>query len=225
MRALALAAALVSALALSGCEESAFAQACALPEGLGITAQWKISLMGDSITAGMVLVDPFKPVDRIQAWCPSCLVVNQGVGGNTTAQMQPRVTSNVVGSHFNSMWIMGGVNDLISTTDSAATIFGRLQSMYDSARADHVTVVPMTITPYGNNVNWTSAAETKRTTINSSILNYCSTNSITCYDSSTALQDSVDHTKLNATYDSGDGLHPNTTGSDVLVAGMEPYLK
>lgn len=74
----------------------------------------------------------------------------------------------------------------------------------------------MTILPFGSNVNWSAPRQTYITDINTSLLNYCTANSLTtCLDEYTAFLGVSP--AMNVAYDSGDGLHPNDTGSAKLA--------
>ena len=63
-------------------------------------------------------------------------------------------------------FVVVGINDIVNTSDAAATIFGRLQAIWASARADGYKIVAATLLPLQGH---TVAQETTRQALNLSI--------------------------------------------------------
>jgi lysophospholipase L1-like esterase len=183
----------------------------------------RIACIGDSITQGY-LVNPSYPdkVERIMSdinkktW-------NFGVGGTTAAQMLARWRSFVRGHGYTHLTLMGGTNDVRNGT-TAATAWASLQTIADEAISDGMTVTLLTIPPFKGAVGGTGSNLTEGDTLNSNILTYCTNHSLTCVDVHTLLKDSVDAQKMALTYDSGDHLHPNQTGSDLIGTNLEAVV-
>ncbi|MFA6257659.1 MAG: GDSL-type esterase/lipase family protein [Candidatus Paceibacterota bacterium] len=76
--------------------------------------------------------------------------LNLGVGGYTTAQMLQKLRSDTsVNGEFGSAWVWGGTNDLI-TGVSVDEIKKNLQDIYNILHYRGITVVALTVMPFGN---------------------------------------------------------------------------
>jgi lysophospholipase L1-like esterase len=177
-----------------------------------------VAWIGDSITQGFgVTTSPPEKLEQLQggtkyAW-------NYGVGGTTAQQMVTRWEQEVRGRGYTHLVVLAGVND-IRNSASAATVEGYLQTIYDEARADGLTLVPVTITPWKNYAGagaWDSTKQTVTDAVNTWILAYCTTNGLTCANANAALKDGTDPQLMAVANDSGDHLHPNQTGADLLA--------
>lgn len=123
----------------------------------------------------------------------------------------------VAGKGYAGITVLCGVNSLING-DSAASIFTSLQAIYDEARAAGLRVTPATIVPWASYASSTAPKQTQTLALNTLIMNYCTTNSLTCVDLyNSALNDGSGN--LAAGYDSGDHLHPNAAGG-VLIGSL-----
>ena len=120
--------------------------------------------------------------------------------------------------------VLVGTNDIFAG-DSGAVVFGRIQTILDEARNAGKRVVPVTLLPRGASAGWTGAMQTALTDLNALIMAYCSTYSssgVVCVDAyNSSLRTG---TNLNATYDSGDGLHPNAAGTAYLAGLISAAL-
>ena len=141
--------------------------------------------------------------------------------GNTTAMMLTRWTNTYRITNPTYLCLLGGINDVIGDIP-AATIEGNLQTMYDQANADGVRVVPMTIGPFKNNASWTAGRQTNLDTVNTWIRSYAASKGWRVVDTYTGMGDGAG--ALAASYDSGDGLHPNATGYAALANLVKPAL-
>lgn len=141
-------------------------------------------------------------------------IINLGISGGKTNYMVSRF-GEVTNGRGEYVIFWGGVNDIIQGS-TAAQIIANIQSVVTSANAYGIPLIVNTISPFGNNVNWTSAFEAIRTTVNTAITGHTITGTYTAIDASTVLQDPSNHQNLNPIWDSGDGLHYNTTGGTVL---------
>jgi lysophospholipase L1-like esterase len=173
-----------------------------------------IAWVGDSITYGnagsvsTAIRPPYWLSELLKTSTLTRAVQNLGIGGNTSSQCLSNWTNNVRGKGYKTLVLMCGVNDLIGAV-APATIWANLQTILDQAKADGMTVIPMTVLPYFG------APNPNLNTLNASITSWCSTNGVTCVDTYNSVMRTGD--ALTAIYDSGDGLHPNVAGSQKLA--------
>jgi lysophospholipase L1-like esterase len=195
---------------------------------------YAIACIGDSITQGTGLgvatVVNSWPAKLGESFSDSVHVVtNTGVGGTQTAYMKG-VWQNALsqGGDWSAVAVLGGINDA-SVDVSASTIFANLQAIYDGAHAAGATVVAITIMPFktATVVTWTSGRQTIIDTVNASIRTYVSNNS-----SNTVLVDAYalfggqggDPQLILTSLDSGDHLHPNQTGQNLIASSVKTAL-
>jgi len=143
------------------------------------------------------------------------IVANYGVSGNTTTQMLARFQQQIINPGcVDYVIIMGGVNDLAASA-TATAIEANLQAMYDMAHNAGIKVIAMTVTPWKGSASWTSGKQIEQDALNAWILAN-PTNVDYVIDAYTQLVDpDVAYTLLPA-YNSGDSIHPNQTGLNVL---------
>lgn len=113
--------------------------------------------------------------------------------------------------------IQGGVNDIKSFGILPAAIKTGFQALIDEAITDvgAGNVFVVNIAPWKNHAAWTTTFQTYTDEVNSYLATREGIDGFTLIDMNTALADGVDADALNASYDSGDGIHPNDAG--VLV--------
>ena len=119
----------------------------------------RIVFEGDSITAGSS-GPQFSMFALIRAmgrfFSPSGW--NQGVGGQTAAQMATQV-ANVTALNPKVVVLLCGTNDLSGTADTAATIFANIRTCVDAYRAAGAKVVSVCVLPRNDGV-WDAGEET-----------------------------------------------------------------
>ncbi len=165
-------------------------------------------VVGDSISAG--------------TWPPLLnTTVNDFAGGGNKliVHIEPTYQSKVDNAINTTVYtvIQGGVNDAVAG-ETLADIKTALTSIVTSATTGGLTTLVMGMTPWKNNVNWTSALQTLTDDYNTWLAAQASIQGFTYLDIYTALEDPGTD-ELLAANDSGDGLHPNATG-DAIVAGV-----
>ncbi|HTW96050.1 MAG TPA: GDSL-type esterase/lipase family protein, partial [Candidatus Methylomirabilis sp.] len=138
-------------------------------------------------------------------------VINQAEAGEDTSMMLTEFQPNII--HRNDaeyIIIWGGINDagngVASTTAEA-----NLQSMYTAAHNAGAKVVAINISPFKGASYWSDAHQKTATDINTWI-NTAAINIDYKIDSYTLLVSSTEPYTLWSKYDSGDHLHPNSTG-------------
>ena len=160
-------------------------------------------------------------------------VLNQGIGGNavvsggigpTGVQRFQRDVLQMRGVKW--LIIFEGINDLGGSANGAATAT-QLETAYssfaDMAHAAGIKVYGATITPFnGNNTYYNADRESGRTMVNSWIRTTSKFDAV--IDLDMAVRDPADATKMLATYDSGDGLHPSVAGHQKIADAVDLAL-
>jgi len=196
--------------------------------------------LGDSITDGRGSTTDMNnrwPDDlsrRLQANAGTMgkvAVLNQGIGGNAVLSgglgptAQARFMRDVLQMRgVKWLIVFEGVNDLGGSSNGATTAT-QLETAYgsfaDMAHAAGIKVYGATITPLG--VNYYNAdRESGRNAVNNWIR---TTNKFDAViDLDMAVRDPTDATKMLATYDSGDGLHPSVAGHQKIADTVDLTL-
>jgi len=154
-------------------------------------------------------------------------VLNQGIGGGGIfGGLGPpglsRFDRDVLSqSGVRWMILFEGVNDIGG--DSNGTIGTNLVAAYKQmitkAHARNVLVYGATITPFGANSYYSVSHEASRQTVNA----WIRTNTVAdgAIDFDTLVRDPANQINLLSAYDSGDGLHLNPTGYQVMVNAID----
>jgi lysophospholipase L1-like esterase len=180
-----------------------------------------VVILGDSITDGRGSTTngndrwPDLLARRLQSSGAAVAVLNQGLGGNavTTGGLGPtglsRFSRDVLGQ-TGVRWVIifEGVND-IGTGVSAAALTGAYDTMIAQARARNLRVYGGTIAPFGSNTYYSPARESARQSVNAYVRSGTFDGFI---DFDVALRDGSDPPRLQAAYDTGDGLHLTPAG-------------
>jgi len=186
-----------------------------------------IAILGDSITDGRGSTTngndrwPDDLARRLRAsGATKVAVVNAGIGGNavTSGGLGPtglsRYSRDILGqSGVRWVIIFEGVND-IGAGVSASTLTSAYGTLISQARAQGLRVYGATITPFGSNGYYTPAHETVRQTVNTYIRG---ANFDAFIDFDAAVRDTSNPPRLQAAFDSGDGLHLNPAGYQKLA--------
>lgn len=152
-------------------------------------------------------------------------LVNAGIGGNaiTGGGLGPtalaRFSRDVLGrSGAACVVIFEGVNNTGAGVSAPAVVAG-LEQLRDEAAAAGLKVFGATITPFGGNAPYYSAAhEAARQAVNAFIRGG-SFDAVLDFD--TVLTDGGSPPKLRPEFDSGDGLHPNPAGYRALAGSVD----
>jgi len=186
-----------------------------------------IAILGDSITDGRGSTTngndrwPDDLARRLQSGgMTNVAVLNAGIGGNavTTNSVGPsglsRYSRDILGqSAVRWVIIFEGVND-IGGDVSASTITSAYDTLIAQARAQNLRVYGATITPFGGNAYYTPTHESTRQTVNT----YIRSGKFDAFiDFDAAVRDTSNPPKVQAAFDSGDGLHLNPAGYQKLA--------
>lgn len=168
--------------------------------------QNRIVFMGDSITEGWPFIELFagKPY------------VNRGISGQTTPQMLIRFRADVIVLKPAVVVILAGINDIAGNTGPSTLemISDNVFSMAELAKANHIKVILCSVLP-AYDFPWRAGSypAEKVVALNKIIKKYADSNGILYLDYYSAMVN--DQKGLNAAY-SGDGVHPNKTGYEVM---------
>jgi lysophospholipase L1-like esterase len=186
----------------------------------------KVAAIGDSVTRGQFATNSYgypTLVEQAINNTSTTRVDNWARGSAKCSDMVNTWHQYVQGRGYTHLTVMCGVNDMFSDV-TGASAWASLKTIADEARADGLTVVLLTGSPFGSSTLWSSARQTEYMSLRSSIQSYCTTNSLSCVDAYTILGDSVDATKLKATYDYGDGTHMTAAGNAALTSPLRTAL-
>lgn len=186
-----------------------------------------IAILGDSITDGRGSTTngnnrwPDDLARRLQtSGATKVAVLNAGIGGNavTSGGLGPtglsRYSRDVL-QQSGAKWVIifEGVND-IGGGVSASTLTSAYDTLIAQARGQGLRVYGATITPFGSNSYYSVAHESVRQSVNT----YIRSGKFDAFiDFDAAVRDTSNPPRLQAAYDSGDGLHLNPAGYQKLA--------
>jgi lysophospholipase L1-like esterase len=169
----------------------------------------RVVFMGNSITDGWI------------KFCPEFFAdnnyIDRGISGQTTPQMLVRFRQDVVNLKPKVVVILAGTNDIAGNTGPSTLemIEDNIQSMVDIANSNNIKVILCSVLP-AFDYPWKpglNPAE-KIVKLNKWIKEYSESNNITYVDYFTPMAD--ERNGLKKEY-SGDGVHPNKAGYEVMM--------
>jgi lysophospholipase L1-like esterase len=188
-----------------------------------------VVMLGDSLTDGRGSTTngndrwPDALARRLQAsGATTVAVLNQGLGGNAVMAggLGPtalsRFSRDVLGQ-TGVRWVIifEGVNDIGAGGASAAALTAAYDTLIAQARAQTLRVYGATITPFGSNAAYYSAA---REAIRQAVNTYIRSGPFDgVIDFDAAVRDTSNPPRLQAPYDTGDGLHMTPAGYQKLA--------
>jgi len=159
--------------------------------------------MGDSITTGWP--------NLLTNTRPESFIASVHGGGTLVYTIEPAFVSDLAARKYNSCILGGGLGDILAARDPDI-ILAALDSEVLYADSVGVAVVAcLGLTPFKNYTTWSSEKQALLEEYNTKLIAYCTTNGLLYVDMYSALDTDSDD-ELDATYDSGDGLHPNDAG-------------
>jgi lysophospholipase L1-like esterase len=181
--------------------------------------QKRVVFMGDSIT------DQWDDPAWSSGFFPGQPYVNRGINGQTTAQMLVRFRPDVIRLQPQVVVILAGTNDLASSfpEPSLPAIRDNLTSMVELAQGNGMRVVLASLLPvsdYGKRADGTVRPQVARRppatilAINEWIKRYAEEVGAVYLDYHSAMVDGRGWLKPEL---SGDGLHPNQNGYEVMT--------
>ncbi|MFD7918353.1 SGNH/GDSL hydrolase family protein [Streptomyces sp. NPDC059740] len=210
----------------------------------GSTDRRGVAVFGDSITDGFASTPntDHRYSDRLAARTHRP-VVNAGIGGNLllndSAWYGPRGTGRFARDVLQqpgtgTAVVLEGVNDIgfSETADqptykpdtpvSAASLEAGYRHLIERAHAAGVKVVGATLLPFGTSDHWGPHARRVSAEVNHWIRTSGAFDAVV--DLHHTFADPSDPDRLAPRYDSGDGLHPNDEGYDVLAREVAAVL-
>lgn len=176
----------------------------------------RVVFMGDSITDGWHLAQFF----------PGKPYVNRGISGQVTSQMLLRFRPDVIDLHPKVVLILAGTNDIGGnmgpTTNEA--IESNLASMVDLARANNISVVMASITPVCDSHRPQTAKRPPQRilAVNEWMKRYATDHNLIYLDYYPHMIDDQGMLRSELT---GDCLHPNSAGYDIMAPLAEEAIK
>jgi lysophospholipase L1-like esterase len=158
-------------------------------------------------------------------------VLNEGIGGNCVLRggLGPTALSRFkrdVLSQSGVRWliILEGVNDIGGNHDSsvATNLIEAFGKMIELAHAHHIRVYGATILPFGKSFYDSPAHETARETVNNWMRTSGKFDAVIDFDA--ALRDPQNPSRLLTAVDSGDHLHPNERGYQMMGDAIDLKL-
>jgi lysophospholipase L1-like esterase len=173
----------------------------------------RVVFLGDSITDGWKLAEQF----------PGKQYVNRGISGQTTAQMLVRMMPDVIRLKPAALIILAGTNDIARNTGQVTLrmITDNFEAMAELAKVHGIRVVFCSVMPVSD---YTGRKQTERRPpadilrLNAWLKEYAAKNGLGFADYYGATVDEKGFLKDGF---SGDGLHPNPKGYELMapVAG------
>jgi lysophospholipase L1-like esterase len=179
----------------------------------------RVVFMGDSIT------DFWGRGDNGSTFFPGKPYVNRGISGQVTAQMLLRFHQDVVALKPAAVVILAGTNDIGSGIGpvSMESIEDNLMSMADIAKANNISVVLASVMPvcdYHRPQTMLRPPE-KILALDRWIEDYAAAHNLVYLDYFSALADGKGMFRAELT---GDGLHPNAAGYEVMAPLAEKAI-
>ncbi len=185
--------------------------------GLPGSGEKRVVFMGNSITEGWIRTSP--------EFFTGKSYVNRGISGQTTPQMLVRFRSDVINLKPALVVILAGTNDIAGNTGPSTLemIMDNLISMCELAKANKIKVVLSSVLP-AFDYPWKPGMQPveKIAALNAMIKNYADQNGIVYLDYYSAM---ADERKGLPKELSGDGVHPNKRGYDVMAPLAEAAIK
>jgi lysophospholipase L1-like esterase len=177
----------------------------------------RVVFLGDSITDGWKLAQSF----------PGKPYVNRGISGQTTAQMLVRMFPDVINLRPEALIILAGTNDIARNTgmQTLEMITQNFQAMAELAKAHGIRVVLCSVLPVSD---YTERPQTVRRPpadilkLNAWLKDYAASNGAVYADYYSA---SVDERGFLKRGISGDGLHPNAAGYELMAPVAEAAIR
>ena len=185
--------------------------------GLPVSGEKRVVFMGNSITEGWIRTSP--------EFFTGKSYVNRGISGQTTPQMLVRFRPDVINLKPALVVILAGTNDIAGNTGPSTLemIMDNLISMCELAKANNIKVVLSSVLP-AFDYPWKPGMQPveKIAALNAMIKNYADQNGIVYLDYYSAM---ADERKGLPKELSGDGVHPNKKGYDVMAPLAEAAIK
>jgi len=177
----------------------------------------RVVFMGDSITDGWG--------SRYGKFFPGKPYINRGISGQTTPQMLIRFRPDVVALRPKAVVILAGTNDIAGNTGpmTQEAIEDNLASMAELARANGIRVVLASLLPVCDYIRPQTPRRPpeKILALNAWMKDYAAKHGFIYLDYYSAMLDDKKMLKQELT---GDGLHPNDAGYNIMAPLAEKAI-
>ena len=177
----------------------------------------RVVFMGDSITDGWGR--------RYGKFFPGKPYINRGISGQTTPQMLIRFRPDVVALGPKAVVILAGTNDIAGNTGpmTLEAIEDNLASMSELARANGIRLVLASLLPVCDYIQPQTQRRPpeKIQALNAWMQDYAAKNGFIYLDYYSAMLDQKKMLKQELT---GDGLHPNDAGYEIMAPLAEKAI-
>lgn len=147
-------------------------------------------------------------------------LISDGMGVSALARFDRDVATQTGATH---VIVLEGINDIgfagEETSPTAAELIVAHQQLISRAHARGLTIVGATLTPYEGAAYATSVGEAKRQAVNQWIRTSGAYDGVIDFDAAT--RDSKQLTRILATFDPGDHLHPNDAGYQAMADAID----
>jgi len=209
----------------------------------GLSALQSVVALGDSITDGQASIAnanrrwPDMLARRLQlegGVAANIGVANRGISANSLLKDYPEAMlagqrallrfDRDVAATSGVRWMIAliGINDIVYSSASSPipvdSLINGHQQLIAKARARGIKAVGATLTPFEGHSYYTAARENVRKRFNDWLRAGGAYDAVVDFD--LALRDPTRPTRLRATYDSGDHLHPNNAGYQAMAQAV-----
>lgn len=176
-----------------------------------------ILCVGDSITFGAEVSTPYPEV--LQSLTGN-LTVNAGQSGAQTPTIRSDYDAAKNSMNFSYLVILAGINDITHNPPDQAiedTIESNLLYIWQDAQSRGMHVCALTLTPFGGYAAYNNATQTELFDVNAWINATAPTLGVKVVNTNIALGDPINPDYMQSNYDSGDHLHPDQAGANVIA--------
>ena len=182
----------------------------------GPAVEGRVVFLGDSITDNWHLETNF----------PGKPYVNRGIGGQTTPQMLARMYADVIHLHPAAVVLLAGTNDIAANTgpETLEMVEDNIRAICELAESNQIKIILCLLTPVSDYARKQTVERPPADIIrlNNWIASYAPDVHAQVADYYSALVD--DKGMLRDGY-SGDGLHPNAKGYELLAPVAEAAIE
>ncbi|MCU0549366.1 MAG: SGNH/GDSL hydrolase family protein [Leptolyngbya sp. Prado105] len=175
--------------------------------------QADVIFFGDSIT----------DLWDLSTYFPNQSYTNRGISGQTTPQMLVRFRPDVINLHPKVVTLLAGTNDIAGNTGHTTIeqIQDNFMSIAELAKLHQIRLILASILPVSEERSITRPLS-KIQALNTWIIKYCQTNNLIYLDYYSSMVDERGYLRSHL---SEDGLHPNSTGYQIMARLAEEAIR
>lgn len=183
----------------------------------------RLLVIGDSISGARPYYDYKTWADGV-ALLSGAALTNEAVPGFTVQEMRA-VYEAGPRERVDFCFFLGGVNNFWNSDDSAGAL-KTANSLLEEVRADGCrNMVLLRPTPWHSSPYWSQKRQEDLDALWDGLKSsWCDTGRARCFDTWQFLGSKGDPSAMEKPFDSGDGLHPNQLGQDVLTFAVLNFM-